>query len=62
MNQHKVDLMSCLKADTIMLTEDFNVGMGLLCLDIWWKVDILRQHEKNKFLSLSCWQTVRAMQ
>lgn len=34
MNQHKVDLMNSFKADTIMLTEDFGVGMGLLCLDI----------------------------
>lgn len=62
MNQYKVDLMSSFKADTIMLTEDFDVGMGLLCLDIQKKVDILRLHEKNEFLSLSCWQTVHAMQ
>lgn len=56
--------MSFLKADTILfLTEDFaDVGVGLLCPEIHQIVDILRLHEKNEFLNLSCWQTVHAIQ
>lgn len=64
MNQHVLDLMSFLKADTILfLTEDFaDVGVGLLCPEIHQIVDTLRLPEKNEFLNLSCWQTVHVIQ
>ena len=64
MNQPGVDLMNFLEVDTILLLiEDFaHVGVGLLCPEFQLKVDILRLHEKNEFLILSCWQTIHAIQ